>query len=124
LEQIFDTLVENGIKNTVFLSGDEHLSCHATATISNRGMTAKIVSIHASGLYAPFPFANAKQEDFIAGRDVFQSGNNICVTDAFFAPLETRFAKIKVGKDSYDKPTVSVEYHGASGALFNTFELL
>lgn len=124
MEEIISFIAENQVKHTVFLSGDEHLSCHATSTISNRGLTAKIVSIHASGLYAPFPFANAKQEDFIAGRDVFQSGNNICETDSFFAPLETRFAKIKVGIDSNAKPTVSVEYHGASGAIFNTFELL
>jgi len=58
-------LAEQQIKNVVFLSGDEHLSCVAQATITAAGKPpVSILSIHSSGLYAPFPFANSVPEIF------------------------------------------------------------
>ncbi|MES2718558.1 MAG: alkaline phosphatase D family protein [Pseudomonadota bacterium] len=56
-----------GRQNLVFLSGDEHLSCAVEATISDaaRSRSVRILSIHSSGLYAPYPFANSVPEDFM-----------------------------------------------------------
>ena len=67
LRKIVRIVADRGCSNLVFLSGDEHLSCDATISISVDGKPAcKIRSIHCSGLYAPLPFANSRPEDLIA----------------------------------------------------------
>jgi PhoD-like phosphatase len=54
----------------VFLSGDEHLSCIAHVTVSNlvidvaQTRSVTLHSVHSSGLYAPWPFANSVPELF------------------------------------------------------------
>ena len=51
-----------GRSNLVFLSGDEHLSCVVKATVTKLGVADRAVtlhSVHSSGLYSPYPFANA-----------------------------------------------------------------
>jgi cholesterol oxidase len=53
---------KTGRSNLVFLSGDEHLSSVIRATVTRRGHADRAVvlhSVHSSGLYAPYPFANA-----------------------------------------------------------------
>ena len=60
-------IAENEIENVVFLSGDEHLSCVACASVySESGKGALIHSVHSSALYAPFPFANSVEADLAA----------------------------------------------------------
>jgi hypothetical protein len=86
-------------------------------------MVAKIVSIHASGLYAPYPFANAKVDDFVGGLDEFELGDTYCAVTATFAPASTRFAKIVVS-DANGTPSVVVEFHGTNGKLEATPNLL
>lgn len=64
LHQLLGFIAANGIRNVVFLSGDYHCSVYATMTLSCAGrppMTA--YSIVSSGLYSPYPFANARAED-------------------------------------------------------------
>jgi len=73
-------ILDEQIKNVVFLSGDAHLCCTLEATISeaisedNEPATMPnkitILSIHSSGLYSPYPFANAQWEEF-ADRETF-----------------------------------------------------
>jgi len=54
-----------GLRNVVFLSGDEHISIDASITLQAQGRDDIVVrSIHSSGLYAPYPFANASRADF------------------------------------------------------------
>ena len=51
-----------GRSNLVFLSGDEHLSCVVKATVTKLDVPGRAVtlhSVHSSGLYSPYPFANA-----------------------------------------------------------------
>jgi phosphodiesterase/alkaline phosphatase D-like protein len=59
---------DNQIKGLVFLSGDEHVSsvtkAHVTCVETGKGCT--LHSIHSSGLFSPYPFANGSPEDFIA----------------------------------------------------------
>jgi pimeloyl-ACP methyl ester carboxylesterase len=67
LREMVKIVADRGCSNLVFLSGDEHLSCDTTVSISVDGESAcKIRSIHCSGLYAPLPFANSRPEDLIA----------------------------------------------------------
>ncbi len=62
---LLTTILVHDIRNVVFLSGDEHLSCVAHAELSDRqGHNVRLHSIHSSPLYAPYPFANAVPEDF------------------------------------------------------------
>ncbi len=66
LHRLLAQLWRLGRQNIVFLSGDEHLSCVVEVTIHDaaRSRAVRILSIHSSGLYTPFPFANAVPEDF------------------------------------------------------------
>ncbi len=67
LQKMVRIVADRGCSNLVFLSGDEHLSCDATISITVAGEHAcTIRSIHCSGLYAPLPFANSRPEDLIA----------------------------------------------------------
>lgn len=70
--ELLGFIAENSIHNVIFLSGDEHISCIAQAEVSTRKQTSPITihSIHASPLYGPYPFANAKISDF-AEREAF-----------------------------------------------------
>jgi choline dehydrogenase-like flavoprotein/pimeloyl-ACP methyl ester carboxylesterase len=62
---LLDHIVQNGVRNVIFLSGDEHLFCLAKARITaNDGKSALIHSIHCSPMYAPLPFANATAAEF------------------------------------------------------------
>ena len=62
---LLDHIVQNGIRNVIFLSGDEHLFCLAKARITAKdGKSALIHSIHCSPMYAPLPFANATAAEF------------------------------------------------------------
>jgi cholesterol oxidase len=70
LHRVVAAVAQSGCRNVVFLSGDEHLSCHATVEISiDSESSATIHSIHCSGLYAPLPFANTKEDDLIAAEN-------------------------------------------------------
>jgi choline dehydrogenase-like flavoprotein/pimeloyl-ACP methyl ester carboxylesterase len=55
------------IKGVVFLSGDEHLSSVTTIRVScnDTGKECILHSVHSSGLFSPYPFANGSPEDFI-----------------------------------------------------------
>ena len=57
-----------GRSDLVFLSGDEHLSSVTRITLTDLAATRTVAlhSIHSSGLYAPYPFANSVPEEFAA----------------------------------------------------------
>ncbi len=62
LHRLLVHLWETGRSNLVFLSGDEHLSCVVKATVTKLNVPGRAVtlhSVHSSGLYSPYPFANA-----------------------------------------------------------------
>jgi len=66
LFKILAMVVDNDVEHLVFLSGDEHIGCYAEIEIHNlsTGKSAYAVSAHCPGLYTPFPFANARVDDF------------------------------------------------------------
>ncbi|HEY6877865.1 MAG TPA: alpha/beta fold hydrolase [Polyangiales bacterium] len=90
-DELLNFLGRHEIKNVIFLSGDEHLSLFASATLqSNPEVTVR--SIHSSGMYAPFPFANSTADDFIA--------NEVLTTDAargIHWQIDTQFGTRKDG---------------------------
>ena len=70
LDAVLESIAARGQSNIVCLSGDAHLSCVAIAKASRGRQTVRLHSIHCSGLYTPYPFANARADDF-AGDDTF-----------------------------------------------------
>lgn len=69
LERLVSYIVNKKIQNVVFLSGDAHLSLVSKIKVSQTNPSNKqqidtnLLSIHSSGMYAPFPFANSRKED-------------------------------------------------------------
>jgi hypothetical protein len=62
LHRLLVHIWKTGRSNLVFLSGDEHLSSVVRATITRCDQPDRAValhSVHSSGLYCPYPFANA-----------------------------------------------------------------
>jgi cholesterol oxidase len=93
-----------GHRNLVFLSGDEHRCITATARLGGTP-DFKIHSIHSSGLYAPYPFANAIPQDFIDDDEVFvphnrPPGHSSWKVETRFAPRGQGFALILLDYDS------------------------
>lgn len=71
---LLNFLADNQMHNTVFLSGDEHHSFECDITISKPGYRdVQVKSIHSSGLYAPYPFANGRPSDLVQS-ETFQCG--------------------------------------------------
>ena len=98
LEWLFMLLVEKDIKRTVFLSGDEHHSLFATIDLRRRGARAaplRVVSIHSSALYAPFPFANGRPQDLVPDESlgIGQVDADVHTT---FAPPGDGYARIEL----------------------------
>ena len=111
LSKLFKYIVDKQIQNVVFLSGDEHLACVATASLAMAGKNpVQITSVHASGLYAPFPFSNSKIEDFVEGVDHFSVGSVICSVNTVFAPKGDSFACIEVTCVE-NKPQIKIQLH-------------
>ena len=100
-------LCDNDNGRTVFLSGDEHISCAATieiarATDPQRKVT--VYSVHSSALYAPYPFANGSEAD-LAGDEEFAFEapdargvpvRYVCKVSTFFPPADNGFAIVSV----------------------------
>jgi hypothetical protein len=92
LKFVFD----NDVRGLVLLSGDQHISSFTTATVTRRGSEKRCVfhSIHSSGLYAPYPFANATPDDF-PSHDVFWFPH--CDAGPYCCEAKTRFADKRDG---------------------------
>lgn len=71
----------------MFLSGDEHRGCIATAQLTELDGTpvTTVHSIHTAAMYAPYPFANSIDEE-VAEHDTFEFTYNAkqyrCIVDA------------------------------------------
>ncbi|RYZ08511.1 MAG: hypothetical protein EOO24_10405, partial [Comamonadaceae bacterium] len=69
---LLDFICDNDVQRVVFLSGDVH--CSLATKLVLRGGHNAIYSVVSSGLFAPWPFANGKADDFVLEGDVFRPG--------------------------------------------------
>jgi hypothetical protein len=107
------------IQGVVFLSGDEHLSSLVRASVRCGGKQANFHSIHSSSLFAPFPFANGLEDDFIA-QDFFsfqskrhlQSTYRCEANTAFFAG--DGFAVLAATEKSANW-SLQIDFHSEAG---------
>jgi len=89
-------IAQEGIRNVVFLSGDEHISFATTAIVRSGGAeVARFHSIHSSGLYAPFAFANATR-DSLGQDECFDCGPYSLELRTDFAPPGDGFTLLRV----------------------------
>ncbi|MFM2449040.1 MAG: hypothetical protein RIS44_1490 [Pseudomonadota bacterium] len=99
MDELFALIVEKQILNTVFISGDEHHSMTAEAMLTSRRdakkPAVKIVSVHSSGLYAPYPFANGHPDE-MAQNDSFSLPSVNVSAFVRFAPSGDGFARLRV----------------------------
>lgn len=75
LRQVLSHIHQHGLRNTVFLSGDEHHSLYTEIWLGDahdddgsdddKRQRIKVVSVHCSGSYTPFPFANGRPQELI-----------------------------------------------------------
>lgn len=69
LHEVLAHIADEAIHGCLFLSGDEHLPCHAVIEVQcltpTAGPVIRIDSVHAGALYAPYPFANGRPAAFI-----------------------------------------------------------
>ncbi|HLF12547.1 MAG TPA: alkaline phosphatase D family protein, partial [Gammaproteobacteria bacterium] len=89
LQETLGFIAKEKIEHVVFLSGDEHRGCVASVELRSGGGTllTRAHSIHTAGTYAPFPFVNSLEEDFVSSEviDFTYLGNNYrCVVNAVF----------------------------------------
>jgi len=66
LRRLFSFIAAQDIQNVVFLSGDPHCALTSTLEIEGANGTHQALCIVGSPMYAPYPFANSKPQDFAA----------------------------------------------------------
>lgn len=96
LHRVLAYIAEKGLRRVIFLSGDAHIPSISEVHVKSESHgTANILSVHASGLNAPLPFANAKAEDFQANESFSISTPK--GTNALDVSVKTTFPKIGDG---------------------------
>lgn len=66
LRDLFGFIARKRIRNVVFLCGDPHFSMASEIRFGGAGLPGqRALCIVASPMYAPYPFANAKPDDFL-----------------------------------------------------------
>lgn len=113
LHKLLGAICLLNIRDVVFISGDEHISFDSILTLSGAGNTVTVRSIHASALYAPYPFANARVDDFMPDSDCWRfSAARGCTTFDIDVQAETSFY------DGTGFAIVTVETDGAVSVNF------
>lgn len=123
LYRLLACIARRQIRNVVFLSGDEHLSCIATATLfAERGKPIVVHSIHSSALYAPYPFANSAEADFPLEDDFgficpAEGGRYHCRVRTRFAAAGDGFAILSINGERDTRLRCEFVRDGAGGDL-------
>jgi phosphodiesterase/alkaline phosphatase D-like protein len=91
LREVLAYIAAERIKGVVFLSGDEHRACVATADLydASGSLITRVHSIHTAAVHAPYPFANSLDEDIVQSERidvVGATGTYQCVVNATRPP--------------------------------------
>lgn len=97
---LLSQLLDHDMGRTVFLSGDEHQSLAARVTLQRGDLQRSFWSLHSSGLYAPFPFANSTPADLstpsVGDVDVYADGDISVTTELHAQSSADGFARLTV----------------------------
>lgn len=105
-----------GIRNVIFLSGDEHLPNKTTIELTNAdGLKTTVFSLHGAPLYAPLPFANSEPWAFLhEDRYAFSTPDtpekNTADVKTQFPSVGNGFVRIEVSTETPSK--ILVEFVG------------
>lgn len=102
----------NPIRKTVFLSGDAHHSLYTEAHVG--AANVKLVSVHSSALYAPYPFANGRPAD-LCGTDTGQGLGVALSSTTQDAPPGDGYALLEVVGDAH-APKLQISFIKADGS--------
>lgn len=121
-DRLLATLNECNAANVVLLSGDEHLPSISSIHITRLrdGHTVQVHATHAAGIYAPFPFANARPDEFL-GEDCFTfewAGQDYeCRVSTTFLPVPNGFTVIDA-PDCLDQGKIMLSFvHTEQGTV-------
>jgi len=127
LHELLGFIAEQQIAHVVFLSGDEHLANICRITLTADGKDKKpinVLSLHAPALYAPFPFANSKEQDFKAHEqfpfNYTPAGNNAplrvtCDVETQFPNNGDGFFVVTVNTQASGDWAINIEVNGRRG---------
>ncbi len=117
---LLDLMLTHEVRQTVFLSGDEHHAYVAEAQVTRAGKPPlHLVSVHSSALYAPFPFANGQPGDLRGAETFVLPGKNgdITVTVKTWEPAKPGDGVcILQLETACSPPQLRVEFIGADGS--------
>ena len=133
LRRLLEFIAEDDIRNVVFLSGDYHLSLAARMRLTKGSHTVHVLSVVSSGLYAPFPFANAQPRELLlrcSGGWRAASGANIdyameplaCDDESEAVLADDGFAVVGV-KNGSGQWSLQVDFHTAGAVRQCTLPL-
>jgi hypothetical protein len=121
LRTVIAHIVVHGIRNLVFVGGDQHLSSVSELTLSANGAQAAAWQIVASGLYAPARFANSPPARFAwqtAQTVPVGPGNTVSMTYTArqLTADPAHFVQVRIdGKTAGGNWGVAVTAHGRDG---------
>ncbi len=94
--RLLEMIRDSKVKNLVMINGDAHLGCVAQVHLNDSDNP--FWAVHASALYAPLPFANARRADLAACEQFTLPGNINGQVYTEFAPQGEGFAILTVQK--------------------------
>jgi cholesterol oxidase len=111
---LLDFLLLEQVRHTIFVSGDEHhsLVCEVTLRALRDSSLAplKLVSVHSSALYAPYPFANGRSAQLSDEPFHTKSGCTEVTMHTTPAPPGDGFALLRVTHDPAPAGASAPEY--------------
>lgn len=120
LHRLLRFIANHGIHNTVFLSGDEHHSLVTEVMLGEPGAAqVKLISVHSSGLYAPFPFANGRPSELMLD-EVFDANRLRVSVKTHLAPVGDGFAVLHTDGQLLH---IAFSRNGAAPQHFRSVEL-
>ena len=125
LHKLLHFMVTNGIRNTVFLSGDEHHSLFSEIKVCCEGHTPlKTVSVHSSALYAPLPFANGRPEQLVPAETFSLQSLTVTVTSTFANPGDGFAVLTPKWTPGQASPVLDICFHKPAQPVLGTSHLI
>lgn len=122
LRELFSFIARERIGNVVFLCGDPHLSMSSEIYIEGKGLPdLRALCIVASPFYAPYPFANAKPEDFaeVGAIPLYVEGGASMRYSRTPCVVGDSFTLVGVRPNGNKGWSVSASVHGRAGVTAN-----
>lgn len=121
---VLKTMVDHGVQNVIFLSGDIHCANMAELTFTGKGEGLTCYSVTSSAFYWPFPFADGNPADYVHDskdqrtRDTFEiTKNDKMDYTAWSFTQADNFAHVAVDPDSHE---LIVQLYGSNGQALET----